>query len=105
MTPPVAPCVSVYWHRELPPLDAQSIGEDEVEADSVRVPDTIAGREALWTRCEDDLMTKARQRLVSEVDRLRGRCAHVVAESIQARHDAATGEAWLRGRFTYVWYR
>ncbi len=104
MTSPDA-LASVYWHRELPPLAAQSIGEYAVEADSVRVPDTIAGREALWTRCEDDLMTKAQQRLVAEVDRLRGQCAHVTGESIQTRHDAATGEAWLRGRFTYVLYR
>jgi hypothetical protein len=96
---------SLYWHRELPPLDAEPLGEYAVEAASARVPDTIAGREALWTRCEDDLMTKARRRLVGEIERLHGRCAHVVGTSIEPRHDGATGEAWLRGRFTYVLYR
>lgn len=102
---PVADARPVYWHRELPPLNAEPVGEYTVEAVSARVPDTIDGREALWTRCEDDLMTAVRHRLTSEIERLRGRCAHVVGESIEARHDGATGEAWLRGRFTYVLYR
>jgi hypothetical protein len=105
MTSLTAANSSVYWHRELPPLDARPLGEYAIEADSVHVPDTISGREALWTRCENDLMTEACRRLVSEVERLRGRCAHVVGESIEARHNGATGEAWLRGHFRYVLYR
>jgi hypothetical protein len=36
---------------------------------------------------------------------LGGRYAHVLDKSIDARHDAATDEAWLRGRFAYVMYR
>jgi hypothetical protein len=31
--------------------------------------------------------------------------AHVLDESIDSRHDGATGEAWLQGRFTYMLYR
>jgi len=30
----------VYWHRDLPPLDSESLGEHTVEADSMRVAGT-----------------------------------------------------------------
>jgi len=96
---------TISWHRELPPLDATALGEHTVEATSHRVPDTIAHRDDLWNRGKDDLMKQARERLVEEIARLGGRYAHVLDESIDTRHDAATGEAWLHGRFTYVLYR
>jgi len=96
---------TIYWHRELPPLDVQPMEEHVVEASSSRVPDTIAHREELWSRCESELMANARERLGEEVTRLGGRCAHVLDESIETRHNAGTGEAWLHGRFTYMLYR
>ena len=34
----------VYWHRELPPLDAEVIGEHTLEATSMHVPGTLAHR-------------------------------------------------------------
>jgi hypothetical protein len=40
-----------------------------------------------------------------ELARLNGHYAHVYDESIDTRHDDATGEAWLAGRFNYVLYR
>ena len=46
----------VYWHRELPPMNAEALGEHTLEAISGRVPDTIAHREELWSQCKDDLM-------------------------------------------------
>lgn len=95
----------IYWHRELPPLDARPIGEHVVEASSSHVPDTIADREALWNRCERELMSTARQRLRAEIARLGGRCAHVLDESIETRHNPCAGDAWLHGRFTYMLYR
>ena len=95
----------VYWHRELPPLDAEALGEHTLEATSGRVPDTIAHREELWSQCKDDLMLQANHRLVDEILRLGGRYAHVLDESIDTKHDAVTGEAWLHGRFTYMLYR
>ena len=95
----------VYWHRELPPLEAEPMGEHTIEATSGHVPGTIAHRDELWTRCEDDLMTRTRERLAEEIARLGGRCVHVREESIDTRHDAATGEAWLHGRFGYTLYR
>jgi hypothetical protein len=100
----VEPAKVVYLHRDLPPLDAQPIEEHTVEAASRRVPDTIAHREDLWNQCKDDLMTQMRERLTAEVARLGGRYAHVLSESIDPRHDATTGEVWLRGRFTYMLY-
>ena len=96
---------SIYWHRELPPLDAQPMGEHVVEASSNRVPDTIAHRDELWNRCEAELMADARARLLDEIARLGGRCAHVLSESIEARHNPPTVEAWLHGCFTYMLYR
>ncbi len=41
----------VYWHRDLPPLDAEVIGEHTLEAASSRVPGTLAHRDELWDRC------------------------------------------------------
>lgn len=96
---------SIYWRRELPPLDAQSLGEYVVEASSHHVADTIAHRDELWNRCEEELMANARLRLREEIDRLGGRYAHVLHESIEPRHNTSSGEAWLSGRFTYMLYR
>jgi len=96
---------TIYWHRELPPLDAQAMEEHIVEASSARVPDTIARREELWNRCHGELMANARERVCEEMVRLGGRYAHVLDETIETRHNAGTGEAWLHGRFTYMLYR
>ena len=96
---------AIYWHRDLPPLAAEVLGEHVVEASSGRVPTTLADRDELWTRCHADLMVQADARLEQEVARLGGRYAHVLNESIDPHHDAATGDAWLQGRFTYMLYR
>ena len=95
----------IFWHRELPPIDAEPMGEHTVEATSGRVPGNIAHRDELWTRCEDELMAQARHRLTEEIARLGGRFAHVREESIDTRRDDAAGEAWLHGRFGYTLYR
>jgi hypothetical protein len=95
----------VYWHKDLPPSDAESIGQHTVEATSSRVHGAIAHRDEHWTRCERDLMEQTHQRMGQEIARLGGRYAHVYKEAIDTRHDDATGEAWLRGRFEYTLYR
>ena len=95
----------IFWHRDLPPLDAEPIGTHTIEATSSRVPGTIAHRDELWTRCQDDLMAQTRHRLTEEIARLGGRYVHVRQESIDTRHDDAAGEAWLHGRFEYTLYR
>jgi hypothetical protein len=95
----------IYWHRELPPLAAEAIGEHTLEATSGRVPGTIAHRDELWDHCQAELMAHSRARLEQEVARLHGHYAHVLTESIDTRHDETTGEAWLHGRFTYMLYR
>src|ERR1041384_3338790 len=46
----------VYWHRELPPLDADLMAEHTVEASSSRVPGTIAQRNELWDQCYRELI-------------------------------------------------
>jgi hypothetical protein len=95
----------IYWRRELPPVGAEALGEHIVEATSLPVKDTVVHRDELWDRCLDDLMAHAATRLEQEVVRLGGRYAHVLKESIDSRHDDASGDAWLHGRFTYVLYR
>jgi hypothetical protein len=95
----------IFWHRELPPIDAEPIGEHTVEATSIHIPGTIARCGELWNRCEDDLMAQTRLRLAEEISRLGGRYAHVREESIDTRHDDSTGDAWLHGRFGYTLYR
>ena len=96
---------TVYWHRELPPFDAEVMGEHTMEAVSERVAGTLAHRNELWTRCYQDLMTRTTRRLDEEIARLGGHYARVTNESIDIRRDDARGEAWLRGRFTYVLFR
>jgi hypothetical protein len=95
----------IYWHRELPPVNAEAISEQIVEATSRRVPGTLAHRDELWDQCYEDLMARARTRMEQEVARLGGDYAHVLNESVDSRHDEAAREAWLHGRFTCMLYR
>jgi hypothetical protein len=96
---------TIYWHRELPPSDAESMGEQCADAVSRRVPGTLAHRDELWSQCYEDLMAQAHVRLGQEIDRLGGRYAHVLSESVDSRRDAGSCEAWLHGVFTYMLYR
>lgn len=96
---------SIYWHRQLPPAHAEVMAEHVIEAASSRVRGSLAHRDELWDRCYADLMDSARRRLKQEIVRLGGDYAHVLAESIEGRHDDATGEVWLHGCFTYMLYR
>jgi hypothetical protein len=96
---------TIYWHRDLPPSNAEIAGEHTIEATSARVPGTLAHRSDLWDQCYADLMAQTSVRLEQEMARLGGRYAHVLNESIDPRHDDVTGEAWLHGRFTYMMYR
>ncbi len=62
----------VYWHRDLPPLDAELVAEHIVEACGSRVSGTLAHRDELWDQCYGELMTNTKNRLVEEVNRLGG---------------------------------
>jgi len=94
--------VRIYWHRELPPQDAEAIGEHVLEAVSERVSGGLNELNEQWGHCFDSLMSHARKRLGQEVFRLGGTCAHVLKETIEARHNDVLGEAWLYGRFEYM---
>ena len=96
---------TVYWHSELPPFDAEAMGEHVVEATSGRLPSTLARRDEVWNRCYEELMAQAHARLTQEIARLGGEYAHVLDESVDSRHDDVTGESWLHGRFSYILYR
>lgn len=95
----------VYWHRALPPLDAEVMDEHTVKATSGRVSGRITHRDELWERCYRDLMRTASDRLGREVARLGGDYAHVLSETVDSHHDPVKNEAWLAGRFDYVLYR
>jgi hypothetical protein len=95
----------IFWHRELPPLDAEPMGEHVLEAASHRIQGTLAHRDEQWGACHESLMQVARERLGQEIARLGGDCAHVLNETIDERHDDALGEAWLYGRFAYMLFR
>ena len=94
-----------YWHRDLPPIDAEIIGEHTLEAASRHVPGTLSHRDDLWRTCYDDLMKQAEIRVAQEVARLSGHYAHVFDEAIDVRRDEVKNEAWLRGRFSYLLYQ
>jgi hypothetical protein len=91
----------IYWHGDLPPIDAEQIGEHVVEADSARVKGNLAQRDSVWDQCHDDLMARLDERLRQEMARLGGDYAHVLEESIDSQRDDAIGEAWLHGRLNY----
>jgi hypothetical protein len=95
----------VYWHRELPPLDAEPLGEHTVEANSMRVAGDLAHGGDLWNQCYRDLMAQELLRLDQEVHRLGGDYAHVLEETIGSRRDDRTGEVWLRGCIKYLLLR
>ena len=95
----------VYWHRELPPVHAEIMGEHVLEATSERVQGSLAHRDELWDRCYRGLLDNTHERFNQEIRRLDGDYAHVLHESIDSRHDPETGQAWLHGRFTYMLYR
>jgi hypothetical protein len=95
----------VYWHRDLPPLDSDILGEHVLEATSGRVSGSIERDGELWDRCHAALIEHASDRLAQEVARLGGDCAHVLDEHIDSRRDDLNNESWLQGRFDYVLYR
>ena len=94
----------VYWYRDLPPLSEKAEGEHEVAATSERVHLAAGERSHLWKRCYDSLMKHTHDRILQELARLGGSCAHVTHEEIQSRQDDATGEFWLSGTFRFVMY-
>ena len=98
-------CRRVYWHRDLPPVDADIMGEHVLEATSERVQGSLAHRDELWDRCYRGLLDSTHERFEQEIRRLGGDYAHILDESIDSRRDPVTGEAWLHGRFTYMLYR
>lgn len=95
----------IYWHGDLPPLDAEQIGEHVVEGSSARVKGDLAHRDALWDQGHSDLKARLQDRLQQELARLGGDYAHVLEESIDSQRDDASGEAWLHGRLNYILLR
>src|SRR5262245_8818628 len=93
---------TLYWHRELPPVDAEIVGEHTVEASSGRVPGTISHREALCDHRYQALTPQNRRRTAQESARLAKDCARIIGASRAARNDDYRSEAWLCGRFTHA---
>ena len=51
------------------------------------------------------LMAHTTGRIVQEVARLDGHCAHVLDEHIDCERDDRTNESWPDGRFSYVLHK
>jgi hypothetical protein len=93
----------VYWHRELPPANAEVLGEGVIEATSSHTVGAVPHGDELWrSHRYSELMTNASMRLEQEVRRRNGHYAHVLSESVATRRNDALGEAWLHGTFAYV---
>jgi hypothetical protein len=95
----------IYWRRELPPLSEQIEGEHEIEAESPHIHFDVGRRETMWGISYGPLMAEAERRMIQEVLRMGGSCAHVLEEVVTAKIDDASSIFWLRGRFRYVMYR
>lgn len=95
----------VFWHRDLPPLEAEVMDEHVIEAVSDRVAGMIERHGEGWEACHASLMARVSARLEQEIARLGGDYAHVIDEHVESRRDDLTTESWLHGRFSYVLYR
>lgn len=105
MTDPSQSSRTVFWHRELPPLDSEPMGDHVVEATSDRVPGSIERNGESWHRCYASLMAHTVERVEQELTRMGGHYAHVHDEHVESHRDDMANESWLRGRFNYVLYQ
>jgi hypothetical protein len=96
---------TVFWHRELPPLDGEPMAEHVVEATSDRVQGAIERHGTSWHDCYGSLMRHTVERLTQEIARLGGHYAHVLDEHVESHRDDVADESWLKGRFNYMLYR
>ncbi len=92
----------IYWHKELPPLGAPSMGEHWITATSDPVEYHYAHRTELWSQCVASLGKNLESRLRAEIERLGGHHAHVLEEHIVPRIDHVDGTYRLEGRYDYV---
>ncbi len=95
----------LFWHRKLPPINAELMGEHTVEAVSTRVSGRLAQGDRMWGTCYDSLIKATEERVHQELLRLGGDYAHIVRESIDIKHDMHTYEGWLHGQFDYEMYK
>ena len=95
----------IYWHRDLPPLDAEIEGEHFLDAASEKVPYHFDRRDQLWVECHPSLVSSVETRIDQEITRLGGRCAHIVDEDIEPSVNNGAGLYHLKGKFTYLLYR
>jgi hypothetical protein len=95
----------VYWHRDLPPLDAELVAEHTVEASSSRVSGTLEHREELWDQCHQELMTNTTNRLVEEVARSADNAYGARRSDQPQGMPTWRARAWMHRGFTYMLYR
>ena len=95
----------IYWHRDLPPLDADVVAEHVVEAASDKADYHFDRRDELWHDCAPSLRAHLVERLESELDRLGGAYAHVLEEDVTPHVDYANAQYWLIGRARYSLYK
>jgi len=95
----------IYWHRDLPPLDADAVAEHTVDAVSDKADYHFDRRDELWHDCAPSLRAHLVERLEAELDRLGGAYAHVLEEDVTPHVDHANAQYWLIGKARYTIYK
>ena len=65
-----APQKRIFWHADLPPLEAELVDEYRVIARSERIEYRFDRRTELWHRCVDSLRENLEHRIGQELDRM-----------------------------------
>lgn len=94
----------IYWYRELPPLRDRIEGEHRITARSDEVAYDRLHRDQLWGQCFPSLERAVEHRLLQEIERQGGHCAHVDEEHVHEKIDHATRTYHLEGEYIYVLY-
>jgi|ETNmetMinimDraft_24_1059892.scaffolds.fasta_scaffold70897_1 hypothetical protein len=94
----------IYWHRDLPPLQDRIEGEHWITAKSDVIPHSLTHDSEVWGQCFPTLERNLEKRLLQEIERQGGHCAHILDERIRRKTHHADETCWLEGEYCYVLY-
>ncbi len=95
----------IFWHGDLPPLEAEMLDEHWVVARSDAVKYRFDHKTELWAQCVDSLRVNLEHRLGQEIRRLGGDYAHILDERVVPKIDHESDTYCLEGRYDYVLFR
>ena len=94
----------IYWHREFPPLHDRIEGKHWITAQSDSVAYSLTHDSEMWGKCFPSLERNLEARLVQEIERQGGHCAHILDERIRRKINHADETCWLEGEYCYTLY-